>query len=107
MVRIASASLASPSATIFAGVSTSANNGPVALFTPLSVACADNTTATSKVYGLTCSSSPFGSGLAACNRAKKSWISDLLKQVVIVCPRKIRGFAPGPRREVAIYHHAA
>jgi len=49
MVLIAAASRSSPSATIFSGVSTVANSGPVALFTPLSVACADSTTATSRV----------------------------------------------------------
>ena len=49
MVLIASASLASPSATIFSGVSTVLNSGSVALFTDLSVACADSATATSKV----------------------------------------------------------
>ena len=36
-----------------AGVSATANSGPVALLTPSSVACADSTTATSKVKGLT------------------------------------------------------
>ena len=44
----------------------------VALLTPASVACADSTTATSSVKGLTYSSSPLGSGLAAARRAKIS-----------------------------------
>ena len=46
---MASASLASPSATIFCGVSTVLNSGPVALFTDLSVAWADSATATKSV----------------------------------------------------------
>ena len=49
MVLIASASLASPSATIFSGESTVLNNGSVALLTLLSVACADSATATNRV----------------------------------------------------------
>ena len=43
----------------------------VALLTPASVACADSTTATSSVKGLRCSSSPFGSGLAACESGER------------------------------------
>ncbi len=65
MVLIRSRTLASPSAAILAGVSASANNAGVALLTPASVACADSTTATSSVNGLTYFSSVFGSGLAA------------------------------------------
>ena len=49
MVLMASRSFASPSATIFSGVSTCANKARVALLTPASVACADSTTATSSV----------------------------------------------------------
>ena len=69
---IRSASPASPSAAILAGVSATANSARVALLTPASVACADSTTATSSVNGLTYSSSLFGSGLAAASRAKIS-----------------------------------
>ena len=43
---------ASPSATIFSGVSASAKSAGVALLTPASVACAESTTATSSVNGL-------------------------------------------------------
>ena len=49
MVLIASVSFASPSATIFSGVSTVLNKGAVALLTHLSVAWADSATATSRV----------------------------------------------------------
>ena len=59
-----------PSATIVAGVSAIANSRRVALLTPVSVACADSTTATSKVKGLRNSSSPFGSGRALASRSK-------------------------------------
>ena len=52
IVLIASRKRSSPNATIFSGVSTCAKSGAVALLTPLSVACADSTTATSNVYGL-------------------------------------------------------
>ena len=72
MVLISSRTLASPSATIFSGVSASANSAGVALLTPASVACADSTTATSSVNGLTCCSSPFGSGIAAWKRRNAS-----------------------------------
>ena len=56
--------LSSPSAAIFSGVSAAGNSAAVALLTPLSVACAESTTATSSVYGLTYCSSVLGSGLA-------------------------------------------
>ena len=46
------------------------NSPRVALLTPASVACAESTTATSSVKGLTYSSSPLGSGLAAARRAE-------------------------------------
>src|SRR3954453_7317606 len=75
MVLIASRNLSSPSAIIFCGVSAILNSARVARLTPASVACADSTTATSRVYGLRCSSSPFGSGLALRKRLKASWIS--------------------------------
>src|SRR5215470_416138 len=75
MVLIRSRTLASPSATIFSGVSAAANSAGVALLTPASVACADKTTATSSVYGLMCCSSPRGSGSALWKRRKTSSIS--------------------------------
>ena len=53
MVLISSRTRASPSATISAGVSAAANSAGVALLTPASVACADSTTATSRVNGET------------------------------------------------------
>ena len=53
MVLISSRTLSSPSAAILAGVSAAANRAGVALLTPASVACADSTTATSSVNGLT------------------------------------------------------
>ena len=46
------------------------NRAAVALLTPASVACADSTTATRSVNGLTNLSSPLGTGLAAANRSK-------------------------------------
>ena len=49
MVLISSRTLSSPSATIFSGVGAAANKAGVALLTPASVACADNTTATRSV----------------------------------------------------------
>jgi hypothetical protein len=66
------ADLASPSASIFCGVSATLNSARVALLTPASVACADSTTATSSVKALTCSSSPFGSGRCMAKRRKIS-----------------------------------
>ena len=71
MVLIRSRTRSSPSAAIFSGVSASANSAGVALLTPASVACAESTTATSSVNGLTCWSSPFGSGLARLEAAKR------------------------------------
>ncbi len=65
MVLISSRTRSSPSAAIFSGVSASSNSAGVALFTPASVACAESTTATRSVNGLTCCNSPFGSGIAA------------------------------------------
>ena len=49
-----------------------AKSGRVALLTPTSVACAESTTATSRVKAFTCSSSPLGSGLAFWKRVKIS-----------------------------------
>src|SRR6267378_3803491 len=75
MVLMYSRTFSSPSASIFCGVSATSNSARVALLTPASVACADKTTATSRVKGLRCSSSPFGSGLALRKRLKASWTS--------------------------------
>src|SRR6266446_5704425 len=69
MVLMQSRSFSSPSASIFCGVSATSNNTRVALLTPASVACADSTTATRRVKGLRCSSSPLGSGLALRKRS--------------------------------------
>src|SRR5690606_14678846 len=69
---MASRRRSSPRAIIFSGVSAILNRERVALFTPASVACAESTTATRRVYGLWYSSSLFGSGLAAANRRKIS-----------------------------------
>ena len=66
MVLIRSVILSTPSSTIFSGVSASLNSAGVALLTPASVACADSTTATSRVKGLVATSSPLGSGLSRC-----------------------------------------
>ena len=71
MVLMRSRTRSSPSATIFSGVSASANSAGVALLTPASVACADSTTATSSVNGLTCCSSPFGSGIGRLKAAER------------------------------------
>jgi len=49
MDLISSRTFSSPSAAIFFGVSAAANRAGVALLTPASVACADNTTAISSV----------------------------------------------------------
>src|SRR6185436_20520115 len=72
MVLMKSRTLSSPSAAIFSGVSAAANSAGVALLTPASVACADSTTATSSVYGLTYCSSVCGPGLALLKRRKAS-----------------------------------
>src|SRR5260221_8901114 len=72
MVLMYSRTFSSPSASIFSGVSATANSARVARLTPASVACADSTTATRSVKGLRCSSSPFGSGLAFWKRLKTS-----------------------------------
>ena len=68
IVRISSITRSSPSASIFAGVSASANSAGVALLTPASVACADSTTATSSVNGLMNSSSVCGIGRVSASR---------------------------------------
>ena len=44
------------------------NSSRVALLTPVSVACADSATATSRVNGLSKASSVFGSGLSSARR---------------------------------------
>src|SRR6266550_2389020 len=75
MVLMYSRTFSSPSASIFCGVSATSNNARVALLTPASVACADSTTATRRVKGLRCSSSPLGSGLALRKRSNASWTS--------------------------------
>ncbi len=49
MVLMRSRTSSSPSASIFLGVSATLNRPRVALLTPASVACAESTTATSKV----------------------------------------------------------
>src|SRR5262245_49221691 len=72
MVLMRSCTSSRPSATIFLGLSAALNSPRVALLTPASVACADSTTATSRVYGLTYSSSPLGSGLSVAKRRKIS-----------------------------------
>ncbi len=74
-MRICFETPSSPSATIASGVGAAANRPRVALLTPASVACAESTTATSKVKGSVCSSSPLGSGLAASKRVKASTTS--------------------------------
>src|SRR5512139_158460 len=55
------------------GVLATGNNLRVARFTPLSVACADSTTATSSSNGVPYSSSVVGCGLTARRRLKISW----------------------------------
>jgi hypothetical protein len=71
----------SPSASIFSGVSTALNSVAVARLTPLSVACAESTTATRKVKSLTDLSSPFGSGSISWKRRKISSISGGFKRL--------------------------
>src|SRR3979409_518133 len=75
MVLMYSRTFSSPSASIFCGVSATANSARVALLTPASVACADSTTATRSGEGVGCSSSPFGSGLALRKRLNASCTS--------------------------------
>ncbi len=95
------ADFASPSSTIFSGVSAILNSGLVALFTPASVACADSTTATSSVKGFTCCSSPFErAGKAAARRSKiasalsrfdtdDQWQTQRAKPSAVVSPKRI------------------
>src|SRR5512135_197040 len=73
MVLMYSERPASPSAWMASGVSATGNSLRVARFTPLSVACADSTTATSSSNGVLYSSSVVGWGLAARRRLKISW----------------------------------
>src|SRR3954462_1645018 len=72
MVLMMSRILSRQIAAIFSGVSAAANSAGVALLTPASVACAESTTATSSVNGLTYCSSVFGAGLASRNRRNAS-----------------------------------
>jgi hypothetical protein len=58
-----------------AGVLAMGKSLRVARFTPLSVACAESTTATSSSKGVVCSSSLFGSGIARARRRKNSAVS--------------------------------
>src|ERR1700694_2843534 len=92
MVLMYSRNFSSPSASIFCGVSATLNNSRVALLTPASVACADSTTATSSVYGLRCSSSPFGSGLALRKRLNASRTSAGVQGLVEVLREALTGF---------------
>ncbi len=75
MVLIMSVRRSSPRSSIFCGVSARAKSGPVALFTPASVACADSATATSSVKALVWCNSPFGWASAAWKREKISEIA--------------------------------
>src|SRR5258706_3264045 len=65
-----------PSARIFSGVSATGKSLRVAMFTPLSVACADRITATSNSKGVPYSRSDSGCGLSSCMRRKNSWRCD-------------------------------
>src|ERR1044072_6339747 len=76
-----SRTFSSPSAAIFSGVSAAANSAGVALLTPASVACAESTTATSSVQGLTDFSSVVGAGLAFLKRRNASSTSAALHGV--------------------------
>ncbi len=75
MVLICPIRASSPKASIFSGVSAIWNSARVALFTPLSVACADSATATSRVKAFRCSNSPFGSASASRNRVKRAFMA--------------------------------
>ena len=77
-----------PSATMAAGVAATGKSFAVALFTPLSVACADSTTATSSSNGVRCESSDAGFGLAARRRSKIA--------------RRFCGFTASPVRRFAV-----
>src|SRR5258708_34465088 len=107
MVLMCSHSWSSPSAIIFCGASASSNSFRVALLTPASVACAESTTATSSVYGLRCSSSPLGSGLALRKREKASWTSAEVQALVdaffdALVDVLIAVFAAGACRNLAV-----
>src|SRR6184192_3028999 len=94
MVLMRSCTPSSPRANIFLGVSAALNRARVALLTPASVACADSTTATSNVKGLTYSSSPLGSGLAAATRSGDTLALALRGRV------RLSGRGAGPGRTV-------
>ncbi len=61
---------ATPSASMAAGVLATRNRFAVALFTLLSVACADRITATNSSKGVRYRSSVRGAGLLSCSRSK-------------------------------------
>src|SRR5262245_38570604 len=81
-----------------AGVDATWNSGPVALLTPASVACAESTTATSKVYGSTCLSSPRGSGLAAAKRRNAVSTSSAVQALIVLPAATAAMAALGGRR---------
>src|SRR5215471_6841160 len=85
-----------------AGVDATWNSGPVALLTPASVAWADSTTATSKVYGSTCLSSPRGSGLAAAKRRNAVSISSAVHALIVLPAATAAMAALGGRRTRAV-----
>src|SRR5215470_16499410 len=85
-----------------AGVAATWNSGPVALLTPASVAWADSTTATSKVYGSTCLSSPRGSGLAAAKRRNAVSISCAVHALIVLPAAAAAMAALGGRRTRAV-----
>jgi hypothetical protein len=68
MVRMYRSSPSTPRAASCCGVLATGNSLAVATFTLLSVAWAESTTATSSSKGVVCSSSLFGSGIAAARR---------------------------------------
>ena len=86
-----------PSCAIAAGVLATGKSFAVALFTPLSVACADSTTATSSSNGVACSSSVVGIGLASRRRSK---IARRFAGFTAPCRRASVGEAREPRRLV-------
>src|ERR1700739_3365434 len=81
-----------------AGVAATSNRGPVALLTPASVAWAESTTATSKVYGSTCLSSPRGSGLAAAKRRHAVSVSSAVHALIVLPAATAAMAALGGRR---------
>src|SRR5215471_19208661 len=85
-----------------AGVDATWNSGPVALLTPASVAWADSTTATSKVYGSTCLSSPRGAGLAAAKRRNAVSTSSAVHALMVLPAATAAMAALGGRRTRAV-----